>query len=264
MKIHTVLLPNTHDELAYTGKVVVVIDVLRATSTIVRAFMNGAKEVVPVGTLEFGLKASGSSAGGKMLRGGERNMVKIDGFNLGNSPLEYERETVEDKSIVFLTTNGTKAIVKTKFSEQTIICSFQNLKTVAHYAVHLGQDVVTLCSGRNGEFSLEDTVCAGRLIQEIASIKKDVELTDSALAARAISKSMGRSLKKVLSETEHGRLLVENGFEEDIAYCAKLNTTTVIPVFSNNAIRQLPEETIADILPKETTADKAHGKKEKK
>ncbi|MDP2302234.1 MAG: 2-phosphosulfolactate phosphatase [Ignavibacteria bacterium] len=239
MKINVIISPPNVDELYFTGKTTVIIDVLRASTTIITALANGAKEIVPVSSVEFAMKASGSMFGGQTLLGGERNTKMIDGFNLGNSPLEYIPETISGKSIILYTSNGSRAIVKSKFSENSIICSFQNLSAVAHYLVELNNNVEILCSGRNGVFSLEDTICAGKLVTELSSLATDVELTDSSLAALTLAKSLGKNLKKMMTESEHGKILIENGFEEDIKYCSKLNTIPIIPIFSANVIKIL-------------------------
>jgi 2-phosphosulfolactate phosphatase len=239
MKINVIISPPNVDELYFTGKTTVIIDVLRATTTIITALANGAKEIVPVSSVEFAMKVSGSMFGGQTLLGGERNTKKIDGFNLGNSPFEYNAETISGKSIILFTSNGSKAIVKSKFSEHSIICSFQNLSAVAHYLIELNNNVEILCSGRNGLFSLEDTICAGKLVGELSSLTNESELTDSSLAALTLAKSLGKNLKKMLSESEHGKILFENGFEEDLKYCSKLNTIPIIPVFSSNVIKIL-------------------------
>ncbi len=239
MKINVILTPASVDELYFTGKTVVVIDVLRATSTIVAALMNGAKEFIPVGSVEFAMKASASMFGGQTLLAGERNTKKIDGFNLGNSPLEYNSETIAGKSVVLFTTNGSKAIVKTKFSGSTLICSFLNLSAVSNHLIDLNVDFEILCSGRNGFFSLEDTVCAGKLISEITSVITDAELTDSSLASISIAKSSGKNMKKLLQSTDHGKILIENGFSEDLIFCSKMNITDIIPVFSSSSIKML-------------------------
>ncbi len=237
MKINVLFTPVSADELYFTGKTSVVIDILRATTTIVSALGNGAKEIIPVATVEFAVKVSGGMFGGQTLLGGERNTKKIEGFALGNSPAEYSEENVSGKSIILYTTNGTKAIVKAKFSENLAICAFSNITAVANYLVKLGTDVEILCSGRSNNFSMEDTVCAGKLIGEILQLKEDCELTDSARAASALSKSFGKSILKMLRESEHGKILIANGFEDDLIYCSKLNTSDILPVFSGNVIK---------------------------
>jgi 2-phosphosulfolactate phosphatase len=114
MKIHVLFSPLNAEELYFTGKTVVVIDVLRATSVIVTAIKNGAKEITPIASIEFALKASGS----KVLLGGERNTNKIEGFNLGNSPSEYSKENVENKSIIFFFNQWIKGNCKSEIFEK--------------------------------------------------------------------------------------------------------------------------------------------------
>ncbi|MBZ0199448.1 MAG: 2-phosphosulfolactate phosphatase [Ignavibacteriaceae bacterium] len=240
MKINVFLSPVSIDELYFTGKTTVVIDVLRASTTIVNALENGAKEVVPVATVEFAVKVSGGMFGGLTLLGGERNTKKVEGFALGNSPIEYNPEAVEGKTIVFYTTNGSKAIVKAKFSENLFVCSYNNISAVAKKLVELGKDIEVLCAGRNNAFALEDACCAGKLITEIAALKENIELTDSARAMQALHKSFGKSIFKMLKESEHGKLLIENGFEADVKFCSKLNSTDAVPSFMGNTLKLMP------------------------
>ncbi len=255
MKINVLFTPVIADDLYFTGKTTVVIDVLRASSTIVAALQNGAKEIVPVGTVEFAVKVSGGMFGGQTLIGGERNTKKIEGFALGNSPLEYTEDVVAGKSIVFYTTNGTKAIVKAKFSASLFICAFNNISAVARQLVILDNDIEIQCSGRSNNFSMEDTICAGKLISEIEKTKTDLSLSDSAKASVALSKSFGRSIYKMLSETEHGKLLLENGFNDDIKFCSKLNNSEVVPYFTGNVLKLLPENGLSLTNEKDNTAN---------
>lgn len=242
MKIIVHFNPASIDELYFPGKTSVVIDILRATTTIVAALKNGAKEIVPVASIEFAMKVSGGMFGGQTLLGGERNTKKIEGFALGNSPLEYTSDIVNSKTIILFTTNGSKAIVKAKFSDNLLICSFLNLQAIAEYLLKLNKDIDILCSGRLGTFSIEDTVCAGKLISELMKSGTEIELSDSARASVSLSKTYGRSLIKMLKESEHGKLLQENGFMEDIKYCSRLNTINIIPYFSQNVIKLLEQE----------------------
>ncbi|WP_337865758.1 2-phosphosulfolactate phosphatase [Ignavibacterium sp.] len=242
MKLNILFSPIVADELYFTGKTTVVIDVLRASSTIVTALKNDAKEIVPVATIEFAVKVSGGMFGGQTLLGGERNTKKIEGFALGNSPLEYEEKIVSGKSIVFYTTNGTKALVKAKFSENLLVCSFLNLSIVAKHLVSLNNNVEIICAGRNNFFSLEDTVCAGKLAAEIISLEPEVELNDSVAAALALNEKYGNDLLAMLKQSDHGKLLAENGFEEDINYCSQLNVVNVIPYYFNGVIKTMKPE----------------------
>ncbi|MBE0572556.1 MAG: 2-phosphosulfolactate phosphatase [Ignavibacteriaceae bacterium] len=239
MRLDVLFSPVQADELFFTGKTTVVIDVLRASSTIITALTNGAKEIVPVGTVEFAVKVSGGIFGGQTLLGGERNTKKIEGFALGNSPSEYTNEIVNGKSIVFYSTNGSRAIVKAKYSANLFICSFNNMESLARHIKSLNEDVVILCSGNNNFFSLEDSVCAGMLVCELIDESKKVELTDASKSALALFKSFGKNILKLLRETDHGQILVTNGFEDDLKACAEIDSTDVIPFYSGNALKVL-------------------------
>lgn len=242
MKANVHFSPSNLDEMYFSGKTSVVIDVLRATSTIITALSNGAREVIPVDSTKFALKATSNTFGGQTITGGERNTKKIDGFTLGNSPLEYSAETVKGKSIILFTTNGTKAIVRAKFSESLFICSFLNLKTVSNRLIELGKDFEIVCSGGNGFFCTEDSVCAGKIISEFLKVFPDTALNDSAKAALQLAKMHGKALFKMLSECEHGKLLIDNGYQDDIKYCSNLDVFNAIPVFSVNTIKLLAEK----------------------
>lgn len=241
MKVNVLFSPIVTDELYFTGKTTVVIDVLRASSTIVTALENGAKEIIPVATIEFAVKVSGGMFGGQTLLGGERNTKKIEGFALGNSPLEYEEKVVKGKSIILYTTNGTKALVKAKFSENLFVASFLNLSSVAKNLVSLKKDVEIICAGRNNLFSLEDTVCAGMLISEIIKLNEEVEPNDSVGVALALSQKFDDDILGMLKLSDHGKLLIENGFEEDLNYCAQRDILSLIPYYSNGVLKPLNE-----------------------
>jgi 2-phosphosulfolactate phosphatase len=241
MKINILFSPISVDELYFTGKTSVVIDALRATTTIITALENGAKEIIPVGTVEFAVKVSGGMFGWQTLLGGERNTKKIEGFALGNSPLEYSADVVAGKSVVLYTTNGTKAITKAKFSSELFICAFLNVSSLAKHLVQLNQDLEIICAGRFNNFSMEDSICAGKLISEIEKLNDKLTLSDSARASQSLSKSLGKNILKMLRETEHGKILTENGFEEDLKFCSKLNSSAAIPYLNGQAIKLLPE-----------------------
>jgi len=239
MNINVILSPVMTDELYFTNKTTVVIDVLRATSTIAAALNNGAKEIVPVASIEFAVKVSGGMFGGQTLLGGERNTKKIEGFALGNSPFEYDRELIEGKTIVFFTTNGTKAIAKAKFSENLFACSFLNISAVAKHLNVLKENIEIVCSGRNNFFSIEDSVCAGMLVAKILELNPSAILNDSAKASLSLFQKFGGNILEVIKESEHGKLLMENGFEADLQYCSSVDMYDVIPVYNNGSMKKL-------------------------
>ncbi len=242
MKIDVLLSPHNVDELYFTAKTTVIIDVLRATTTIATALEAGAKEIIPVGSLDFAMKISGAAAGGQTLLCGERNINMIEGFSHGNSPLEYKDENIEGKSIIFFTTNGSKAIVKAKFSENLFLASFNNLDAIVNYLIKLDKDFNIVCSASEGVFCVEDTVCAGKIVSEVLNKKPKCEITDASKAAIVLYEFFGKDLLKMLSECEHGKKLAAKGFSEDIEYCAKLNSNNIIPYFENGSIKAIKEE----------------------
>ncbi len=236
MKINVLLSPHNADELYFTGKNTIVIDVLRASTVIINALNNNAKEVIPVDSVDFALKVSGGAFSGQTLLGGERNTKMIDGFNLGNSPEDYTEEIVSGKTVILYTTNGSKAIVKAKYSENLIVCCFNNLKAITEYIVDLNQDFEILCSGASGKFCIEDTVCAGKIIELVEKKISGVELSDSAFASLILNKSFS-SVVNMLKECEHGKKLIDNGFEKDIEFCSKMNTVDIIPFYNSGILK---------------------------
>ena len=236
MKIKTLLSPLNVDELYFTKKTTVVIDVLRASTTIVTALNNGAKEIIPVGSIEFAMKVSGDTFSGKTILAGERNSRKIDGFALGNSPFEYTKEKIEGKSIILFTTNGSKSVVKAKYSSKLIISSFLNSKSVSDYISDISY-LVILCSGNNGLFSYEDSVCAGDLIYDLFKRNKNIDLDDASKTCLFLYEKHSENLEKMLQETEHGKDLIQEGFSEDLSFAAKKNSVGIIPIYSSGAIK---------------------------
>ena len=236
MKIDLVFSQAHLDEMQLRDKNVVVIDVLRSSTTVVAALQNGAREIIPVGSIESAVKISGSLFGDVTLRGGERNGKIIQGFNLGNSPLEYSEATVRGKSIIFCTTNGSVAMVKSRYARTMTVGSFVNLSAVVDFVRGIGSDVLLLCAGRPGGFSMEDSVCAGMMVQRLRE-DKSVMATDSALAAQTLYKAFGRSIPKMLRNSEHGKYLIEIGFEDDISMCAAVDSVPAVPLLSGTAIK---------------------------
>jgi 2-phosphosulfolactate phosphatase len=162
----------------------------------------------------------------------------VEGFHLGNSPAEYTPERVNGKAIIFSSTNGSLAMSRSRNAHELLICAFVNLTAVADHLRSLGGDVTIVCAGKAGEFSMEDTVCAGMLIASVMEDADfDVSLSDGAQAARALFKSFGRSLPKMLRSTEHGRYLQEIGFGSDLKLCAAVDAIPVIVKQEGNVLK---------------------------
>ncbi len=242
IRIEVFFTPKHVEEMQLKDKNVIVIDVLRASTTIAVALYNGAKEIIPVGSIENAAKISGNLLGDVTLRAGERNAKMIEGFNLGNSPLEYREEVVRGKSIIFITTNGSGAIVRGRYAKKLVVAAFVNLSSVVDYFVRLSENVTIICAGSANNFSLEDAVCAGRVVNELKKKIPGRCITDDAAeAAQALDKSFGRSILKLLKATEHGKYLCEIGFEDDLVFCSKQDILPVLPLLAGSTVRLATE-----------------------
>ena len=237
MHVDIHLLPSAPDTLALSHRVVVVIDILRATSVIVHAMSQGAMEVIPVKTVEEALRMAKTFPLNTTLLGGERGSRKIEGFDLGNSPREYQGERVRGKRLILTTTNGTKAFHAVSHGKKVLVGSFLNISAVAEKCFRLGHDLLIYPSGDEGDFSLEDGVCGGMLIDRIIKKgRKSLPLTDAAHSAHILFQRFEANLVESFYLSQHGRDLVDRGFEEDLPYCAQVDTTDLVPVFKEGVI----------------------------
>ena len=228
---------HVESELVLKDKNVVIVDVLRTSTTMIAGLTNGAKEIIP--TVDVATAGSiGRNSEGQSLLCGERNGKLIEGFNLGNSVKEYSAERVANKTLIFNSTNGTSAMMKSKFARNCVILGFANISRVTRYLTNLHEDFIILCAGKNGEFSLEDTVCAGMLINELTKKNaEEYEMTDSALGSWRLYISYKKELLKMLKESEHGRFLISLGFGDDLTECAKVDVCSCLPVMRNGVIK---------------------------
>jgi 2-phosphosulfolactate phosphatase len=215
------------------NKTVIVIDVLRATSVMITALENGAEKIIPVQTIKevFNKAKQNNSA----IKAGERHAEKVEGFDLGNSPLEYTRARVKDKTIVLSTTNGTRALLKTREANMVFIGAFLNVNAVAKAAHKIGSDILILCAGTHGKLSLDDALCAGAIINAILQ-NKTTKLTDIAWMHYNLYTNNNK-IETVLRNCSHYQLLKQKGFNSDIDYCIQLNTSTLVPIWDGENIR---------------------------
>ena len=238
MRIDFHFTPSQTDEFALREKTVVVIDVLRASTSIITALGNGAREIIPATTVEAAVKISGNLTVDVTLLGGERNGKMIEGFSLGNSPFDYSEEKVKGKAIVFSSTNGSQALVKSRFAQDVAVCGFVNIGAVSGFLKEKGRDFIIICAGNNGMFSMEDTVCGGMLIH--LATGEDAagwNLSDGALAALTLYRSFGKNILKMMKNSDHGKHLQEIGFGEDLKICAGVDTLPVVPQLDGNVIK---------------------------
>ncbi len=211
------------------NKTCIVIDVFRATSTMVTAIYNGCGRIIPSATIEK-TRELARDLGPEVLTGGERKGRPIAGFNLGNSPREYNKETIAGKTVVMSTTNGTRAIkMAAKYDSPVLIGSMLNARATARRACELGGDITIVCAGTMGRLSLEDTLAAGTIIREILREDSGVRLRfDHALLAYRLSLSYGDRPDKGLYEAYNAWRLTTLGKERDIHWCARLNIYPIV------------------------------------
>ena len=219
-----------------SGRAAVVIDIIRASTTITIALHHGCAAIVPVRTLGEA-RAVALTLGDGVLLAGERRAAKIAGFDLGNSPAEYSRERVQGKTIVLTTTNGTRAFGAVDRARAVIACAFLNVSAVARWLGRAGLDVLIVCAGRRGHFSLEDAVGAGMLIDRLLGVCREaVELADAARAAHLLYASHRDDLLGMLQGCEWGRSIVREGFGTDLEICAQVDLTDVVAVMREGGL----------------------------
>ncbi len=219
-----------------TGSTVVVIDVLRATSSMVEALVNGAQGVYPAPSTEEAIKLASSLGREDTILCGEARGLTIEGFDLGNSPLEFSAERVAEKRLVMSTTNGTGAFFLVEDAVRILACSFLNLSAVAAEVMET-DSIVVVCAGREGLFSLDDAVCAGALVQRIRTAAEvDVELNDAAMGAVEMALTF-RISTHFLASTSSGQRLIEIGLGEDLEVCAEIDRHSVVPEMDDRVIQ---------------------------
>ena len=218
MRVHVAFTP-AETAAAPTG---IVVDVLRATSTIVQALASGYRRVLCCAEVEEA--RSLRAARGDGVLAGERLCVRIPGFDLGNSPREFTDP--DGTTVILTTTNGTRAIVTAAARcERVFAGSLLNLDAVVSAARKTGDDVAIICAGVQGEFAMDDAYCAGRLAEVLGG-----EATDAAEAAMRISRSFGTPVEG-LAASQSARNLEEGGLVDDIAWCARESVCDVAPRF---------------------------------
>lgn len=211
---------------------VIVIDMLRATSVIVTALSNGADAVIPVLEIEEAVEYRKQYKNSVL--GGERKGVKIEGFDFGNSPLEYNTENISGKILIMTTSNGTRAIRGSIKASHIYIGSMLNGRAAAAKAAD-GSDVSIVCAGTLGRFSLDDFLCAGYIIDELLKIKC-YELDDISFLAHNTYVENSSDVQSFLKNAKHYRYLESLGFKDDLDYCTKRGILDIVPQFRNGKI----------------------------
>ena len=224
------------------GRVVAVIDVLRASTTIAVALSNGARAIIPTESSDDVITRSKQFERGAVRLAGERRMLKMDGFDLGNSPIEHTREAVEGKTVLLSTTNGTKALLAVQGARDVVVASYVNLTAVTvmlRAALRGGADLTLVCAGQDRQFALEDAACAGRYAHTISKRLTGLDMNDAAFAASLIDRKFGDDLPRLFRTAAHGRALAGAGFGDDLTACAAVDSYPVIPVYQDRQITML-------------------------
>ena len=219
-----------------SGSTLIVVDVLRSTTSIIWAVRNGAQKIIPA--MDPGEAAQIYSRLGQSdcVLAGEVGGIKHPDYHIGNSPSEFSAETVRGKSIIISTSNGTAAIAGAKGAKNLLIGAMINRIAVAKRAVELGDDIIVLCAGTNGQISADDLCAAGAICNAIKTVSREpIEETDIAFVCRAIYKHW-KAGDVDLSRTAHWEKLTELGFEEDIKLCFTPDVTNVVPEYKNGII----------------------------
>lgn len=232
-------LPQFVAEADLAGSTVIVVDLLRASTTICQALANGAKCVIPTVEVDATFARANQYDRSEILLGGERGGEIIEGFDLGNSPAEYRADEVFGRTVLFTTTNGTKAINHARLAERIVIGATINRQAVVDSAAHCDQ-VDILCAGTGGKVTREDILAAGaiaHLLSAYQSPDATNEWADSALGewqellttARALDRSPSEQFALELRDTLGGKNLLALDFDEDLPRCAQLDALNVVP-----------------------------------
>ncbi|MFT7343525.1 MAG: 2-phosphosulfolactate phosphatase [Lentimonas sp.] len=227
--------PGEYDYFKSDYEIVVVIDVLRATSAICAAFANGVKSIIPVSTVEEALEYKKKG----YLAGAERKGQIVEGFDFGNSPYTYMNEELRGKEIVLTTTNGTKALDIAKDAEIVVVGSLLNLDAICEWLQKQNKNVLCLCSGWQDKFNLEDTICAGAICESLIDSGNYTSDEDSSIAAKYLFKSAKNNYFGYLKSSSHRRRLKNLNLNEDIKYCLTPNQNDVIPILRDGKLVKL-------------------------
>lgn len=214
----------------FRGKVAVVVDILRASTTIVTALAHGVKSVLPVESVKHCRELTKKG----YIGAAERKGKVVEGFELGNSPFDFMNPGYAGKKIAFTTTNGTKTIFSITGADKIILGAFVNIMAVSRVLKKLNKDTVIVCAGWDDEVNMEDTLFAGALIDKLQS--GFVIKGDPAILAHRMYKQSERKLVAFLEDASHMERLLNLGLQRDIEFCLTLDTYDIVPVLNNGKI----------------------------
>ena len=244
MRLDVFFTPNQVKVPDTQGRLVIIVDVLRASTTVATALGNGAKTVIPLEGPDEVISRSKEFARSQTLLAGEQKMHPISGFDLGNSPQAFTPEVVEGKTILLTTTNGTRALLGVQGARDIVVASYVNFTAVLammKVAASSNTDIAIICAGEEGGFTLEDAACAGRYVRAIPK-RAALAVNDAAAASVLIEKKYGDNIAKVFKESTHGQALESAGFGDDLAAAAEVDSYPVVPIWQDRQITKLGPE----------------------
>ena len=226
--------------------VCVVIDVLRATTNIAAILENGCSAIHPCASPEIAFELAQKlrllHGPEKIILGGEQDGKPIEGFDGGNSPLEYTRRRISGKTLILSTSNGTKTLSAVQRCGEIFTAAFVNITATAERVASIlhenpDQSLLIACSGREGAYCEEDTAGAGMLLQILSGHLEKLEFSDTARAALHVANGAEKNLEKMLFQSWWGRHLSSLGLDEDISFCAQKDIMSIVPRLDDGVIR---------------------------
>jgi 2-phosphosulfolactate phosphatase len=244
MKVEVVFTPAAIGPGQVQGRAVFVIDILRATTTMCAALSRGARAIIPVASTEEALRLAQTIGSADILLAGEKDCLRIPGFQLGNSPLEMTESAVRGKTLVLTTTNGSQALLACQGASAVYPTAAVNLTVAAEKArdtLEGEHHIIVVCSGRGGAFSLDDAYCAGRLIAKVLGDRKPRRgLNDAAIACLDLVRRYGDGWERPLTYSRAGRELIRLGFREDVQEASRVDAYPVLPHFHERRVTLVP------------------------
>jgi 2-phosphosulfolactate phosphatase len=259
MQVHVALMPGEFPDVRLDGRVALVVDVFRATTMVVAAFGAGCGRVIPVANAAAAREKAAAMAPEPVLLAGERGGDPIEGFDLGNSPLECTPDRVGGRTLILTTTNGTRAMLKAAEAAAAAVAALTNVSAAARWAAAGGRDVTVLCAGEQGRFSLEDAACAGLLVARLLTADPAARLSDAAQAAHCLGLAYGAQPDRLKREAAWARQLHRNGRAADLDACVRIDTASLVPEIAAGAITLTGDSLTWDAGAADTQAGRAPG-----
>jgi 2-phosphosulfolactate phosphatase len=244
VRIDAVFMPAGLAPGEVQGRSVFVIDILRATTTMCAALSHGARAIIPLASTEEALRLAQTIGSADILLAGEKDCVRIPGFQLGNSPLEMVEQAVRGKTLIVTTSNGTKALLACQGAAAVYPAAAVNLSVAAEKArdaLRAEDNILIVCAGRQGAFALDDAYCAGRLVVAILGDRKPRRgLNDAALACLDLVRRYGDNWERPLSYSRAGQELIQRGFRDDLRDAGRVDAYPVLPHFHERRVTLMP------------------------